>query len=663
MRRMSSFDVFDTCLTRRTAAPGDIHHDVAVRILRDLGLPTDEDHSQDLVAARVHAERFTRKARPSAETTLRCIWEHVADVYGWPIPDAAMAHEMAVEEEALVPVAEALRLVREARDSGSRIVFISDMYLPADFIRRILIDNEIAVEEDGIYVSGDIGKTKHSGELFRHVLLNEKMSPNQMVHIGDHAVSDVAVPRQMGIHATLFEPTRFRRAEQRILDASPAPRLASKTAGAMRAYRVKPSHFGDTIGRDLASQFLGPFFLALGSWILGTAQRAGVQRLYFLSRDCQLLWKVCRALAPRFGAIDCRYLYASRQSLHLPSARAICPEEMPWMRRPFERLPLGSHLAKLELDLEDVTPFLDDARFRLTTSAPLVTDADWQSFWDLLECEPLRQRIQETIDHRRSCAENYFRQAGLFDGPPVVIVDLGWYLTGQSALRNMIRRVDADVSVAGLFLALRQGRVPPSLAGASSALFYEPPSGCSHNELAGELFRRQTLLEHIVGFADHASVRCYEEEVDGSSGPRFQSAIDDAHVARCHAVHEAVVEFAEDNASRAVDFCDSDDITRWVLATLTRSFFSQPDVASLAPLRDVAVSIEASRFGETTMAREKTLFAEVLGPLARRWPLNRLAPQRHSIWPEADLAISSPMVRRLVHVKSIANRVLRHRNA
>jgi hypothetical protein len=581
-------------------------------------------------------------------------------VYGWPSVDLPIAHELAVEEEVLVPVSDSLRLVRQARDSGARIVFVSDMYLPASFIRKLLIDHGIATQEDGIYVSGDVGRTKHSGDLFRHVLLEEKISPNQMSHVGDHPQSDVAVPRALGIRSTLFDSTRFRRAEYRVLDAPPAPRLASRTAGAMRAYRIAPSLSGDTVARDLASQFLGPFCLALGSWILGTAQRAGIPRLYFLSRDAQLLWKVCRALAPRFGEIDCRYLYVSRQSLYLPSARTACPEEMPWMRRAFEKLPLESHLAKLELDLEDVAPFLNEARFQLDRSAPLATDADWQTFWALLQCEPLQQRIQEKIDHRRSCAEKYFRQNGLFDGPPVVIVDLGWYLTGQSAMRNVIHRVAPGVSIAGIFLALRQGRVPPSLAGDSTALFYEPPPGSSTSGLAREILRRQTLLEHVVGLADHASVRCYEDEADGTAGPRFQTTTDDAHVVKCHAVHEAVVEFAQDNASIAVEFSDNEATTRWTLATLTQAFFSQPDAGALAPLRDIAVSIDANRFGETTLAREKTLYAEALGPLVRRWPLNRLTPQPRSVWPEADLAISSPMVQRVAHLRSIVTRFVRH---
>jgi FMN phosphatase YigB (HAD superfamily) len=660
MRRVSSFDVFDTCLTRRTAAPGDIHHDVALRSLRALGLPEDENHVQDLVAARVDAERFTRGERQPADTTLESIWTRVASVYGWPSVDLPIAHELAAEEEALVPVSDSLRLVRQARDSGDRVVFVSDMYLPSDFIRKLLIDHGIATQEDGIYVSGDVGKTKHSGDLFRHVLREEQISPYQMSHIGDHPQSDVAVPRALGIRSTLFDSTRFRHAEHRVLDNPPAPRLASRTAGAMRAYRVAPSLSGDTVARDLASQFLGPFCLALGSWILGTAQRAGIPRLYFLSRDAQLLWKVCRALAHRFGGIDCRYLYVSRQSLYLPSARTACPEEMPWMRRAFEKLPLESHLAKLELDLEDVAPFLNDARFRLHRSAPLVTDADWQSFWALLQHEPLQQRIEEKIEHRRSCAEKYFRQSGLFDGPPVVIVDLGWYLTGQSAMRNVIHRVDPGVSIAGIFLALRQGRVPPSLAGDSTALFYEPPPGCATSGLTGEILRRQTLLEHVVGLADHASVRCYENEADGTAGPRFQAVIDDAHVAKCRTVHRAVVEFAESNASCAAAFSDDETMTRWVLANLTQTFFSQPDLAALAPLRDVTVSIDANRFGETSLARSRTLYCEVLGPLVRRWPLNRFASQPRSVWPEADLAVSSRMVQRIVYVKAIASRVIRH---
>ena len=72
--------------------------------------------------------------------------------------------ELEVERENLSPVRQALDLIRNYRKKGKRILFISDMYLPSDFLKSQLRRFGFWEEEDRIYVSGEIGLTKHSGK-------------------------------------------------------------------------------------------------------------------------------------------------------------------------------------------------------------------------------------------------------------------------------------------------------------------------------------------------------------------------------------------------------------------------------------------------------------------------------------------------------------------
>src|SRR6202034_3422009 len=109
-----------------------------------------------------------------------------------------------------------------------------------------------------------------------------------------------------------------------------------RLAGAMRAFRLGAKSEDADAVHELAAQFVGPFVMGFAIWALQRAQECGVKRLYFLSRDCQLVSKVARELSPQFGGIDCQYLYVSRQALFLPSAGDISPEGMPWLRRDFE---------------------------------------------------------------------------------------------------------------------------------------------------------------------------------------------------------------------------------------------------------------------------------------------------------------------------------------
>ncbi len=64
------------------------------------------------------------------------------------------------------------------------------------------------------------------------------------------------------------------------------------------------------------------FVMGFAAWLLQRAQENGVKRLYFMSRDCQLVGKVAGTARPAVhGGIECRYLYVSRQALFLPSAK------------------------------------------------------------------------------------------------------------------------------------------------------------------------------------------------------------------------------------------------------------------------------------------------------------------------------------------------------
>lgn len=78
------------------------------------------------------------------------------------------------------------------------------MYLPGWALRAILVRSGCWKEGDRLYVSCEAGKTKHSAEMFRHVLESESILASQMVHVGNHPYSDVEVPRRLGIGVEPF---------------------------------------------------------------------------------------------------------------------------------------------------------------------------------------------------------------------------------------------------------------------------------------------------------------------------------------------------------------------------------------------------------------------------------------------------------------------------
>jgi HAD superfamily hydrolase (TIGR01549 family) len=98
---------------------------------------------------------------------------------------------------------EIFELYKYALNKGKKIIFISDMYLPAAVIDEILDRTGYAIY-DKLYVSSNYGKTKSSSELYQVVIKDLKIAPQKILHIGDNYNSDVKQARNSGLHAVRY---------------------------------------------------------------------------------------------------------------------------------------------------------------------------------------------------------------------------------------------------------------------------------------------------------------------------------------------------------------------------------------------------------------------------------------------------------------------------
>jgi predicted HAD superfamily hydrolase len=646
MRTVRSFDVFDTCLIRKMALPSDIFYEVAQKVLTMLAIAPVSPYVEDFVAARVNAERIAREHSGREDVTLDEIWRNLIRAMGWQYDDSLARCELETEEELLVPVSTVSKQVQAARQQGCRIIFVSDMYLPGEFIKRQLVKHGFAEPGDGFYVSGDIGKTKASGNLFSHLLAQENVVASELWHTGDNQHSDYAVPRRLGIRAELFSGSRLTDAEMSVVQTGQHPRAANRIAGAMRAFRLGCEAEERREINELTSQFIGPFVTGFATWVLQRAREDGVKRLYFMSRDCQLVWKAARELSPRFDGIDCRYLYVSRQALSLPSANAISPEGMPWMRRPFEKPVLKNLLAKIELKFEDVQSGLADLAGAQEAQFQLESERDWQRFWEALNEEPVKKRITEVIATRRETAKQYFENAGLLDDVPWAIVDLGWYLSCQRSLWEVLKHFGWRKQIRGYYLALKNQRIGYLSAGQSEALIYEQPIDSQVKMECTVPFSYETLLEHIIGYADHPTVHHYELGEGGKSCPAFSGVMTERAVDFCGKLHDQTLDFIRENQMLADVFSDA-TVCRESLILIARSFFKNPSELAAKSIEKLAVATDQNGLDVAPLMRPLDTGTALIPLLPRRGPFESLWKTRDSLWPEGAMAITPMPIRRL----------------
>lgn len=197
--KLTSFDVFDTLLTRLVVKPVHVFVVMADKIDDQAGFnPLFVKFFRSL---RVWSEFIVSHKSQTGKVSLQLIYENMGTIT--KISQSQINYlidlELSTEQGLLHPVPGAVELVEQARQVHRRVVFMSDMYLPEAFLRKLLSQYELLKEGDALFVSGELGISKGSGKLFDHVLQAEGIAPEELLHIGDHFLSDYLVPIERGI--------------------------------------------------------------------------------------------------------------------------------------------------------------------------------------------------------------------------------------------------------------------------------------------------------------------------------------------------------------------------------------------------------------------------------------------------------------------------------
>jgi len=653
MDTVFSFDVFDTCLTRIHARPTDVFAAAARRLWADRPEPFPEAEVHDIVRLRTVAETQARRNLVDREDlSLDAICACLPVPNRWGITAEALYRaELTAEAACLRPVEAVRAAVRALRAQGRRIVFVTDMYLPGDFIREQLAAHGFYRDGDGLYVSGEVGLCKWSGRLFRHVLAREGVAAGALCHVGDNPVSDVRVPRRLGIRARLSTASRLAPREARL--ARPLPGFdpaASLLAGAARTVRCATGPQPDALC-DLAADVAAPVFLAFTAWVLTEAARAGIERLHFVSRDGQILYRLARTLRRVWPELpEPHYIHGSRQAWFLPAVGRCTREALDWLFVPGHCRRPEVLLAKLDLtpsDLPDPGPAGAARAAFWSRELPPGREGD---FWDLLERPANARCVEAKARQARELAARYFadRTKGL---SAFAVVDLGWTLKTQAALETVFRESGLDVPLCGYYFGVSAAR-SDGLAGRYRAFLVESTRHLDPAETLNPLFRNVNLLEQCFALADHGQVTGYRL-VDGQSVADLRPAAP-GQLALAGRVQGAIVAVAEawagEAAASRLGPASLVALTPAVVANLV-DFLAHPRPGEAAALGQVLVGDDQN---ETRYRR----LVRPLGPgdLLRAWLSLRgwrswPAYEASCDWLEGGIALSRPWLRPILRTR------------
>lgn len=501
-RKILSLDIFDTCLVRLMASPEAVFECLGAILEGETGLVPAA-----FAELRRETEETLRKAGLASgereDTRLAAIYEAMGKRFGWPEDQTRgfLASEIRLEGRLLQPVEVVRERAWEWVRAGRRLVYTSEMYLPAETLGNWLREAGFPAGGCPVCSSGETGLSKGTGNLYRRCL--EEQGSTDLLHVGDNPESDGKVPASLGLATAVIRTPHRTHADSlsnllEVIAREGAPRFAGR--------------YWESLGYRVA----GPLHFAFGLHLRRLCRERGRDRVYFLSRDGWFPRTVFRSLDRAYGHVaDYHYLYASREFLGLGSLREIGPAEWDFLLQPSPLLTAGDLLTRIGIGGEATARALRAAGL----PAPGERVCHHWGFRD----PRYRDRFYEAIcanlpaflEYRERLAGDlaaYLREMDLF-GRQSLFVDAGWSGSSARSMRKLVP--EGGVCPEGVYFGLF-GEAPE---GATS--FFT--GGRKAERMAAILKGSVALMEFLFG-SPEPTIRGMKRTGAGSWTPVFRKA-------------------------------------------------------------------------------------------------------------------------------------------
>lgn len=444
-KSMYSFDIFDTLIARTTATPKGIFALMKDRLEKERGVhDLDVFVVDNFFELRIHSEELARKSKEMQwieEVTLQDIYDAMSlcGCISHEQKKYLMDLEIKTEIENVIGIEENILRLKELLEKGENVVLISDMYLSADVIRKMLLKIDKIFADIPVYVSSEYLMRKTTGKIYTKVQELENVKYEEWTHIGDNKHQDVEIPYKLGIHTEYYEKKNGTAFEWDLLEKYESDSSLQLLIGAaMRSRNGKD----DSNAYQTGCCYGGPVLYSYAEWIVEQACKKKIERLYFIARDGYLIKKIVdKILSERGLAISTKYIYGSRKAWRMPSLSKDhynLYQLILWSHS--NRIKTLQNLANvLEISLKELYTFLPGT-YAKNQNQIEITNQELEYIADsLTHNEAFKEWHLESLKEKRKLVQEYLRQEVDTSDGNFAFVDVSGGGLTQGCLKELLK--------------------------------------------------------------------------------------------------------------------------------------------------------------------------------------------------------------------------------
>lgn len=569
--KVVSFDIFDTLIVRPFVKPLDLFKLLSKHFFEIFNIKAYFDFPK----ARVEAEQRARIAKTFErsgieEITLDEIYAQLEKDYGLNKKslEELKQKEIELEQKLCYTRNYGKELFELAKSQNKTVILTSDMYLPKDVIENILKNNGFD-GYDHLFLSSDVGVTKHSGNLYKHVTKTLGFKAKEFLHFGDNWSSDVAnaqtagwnschLPKAMDIFTgnngliyggNMLEKLKACSGTQDLKEIENIYIGYSAMIGliANKLYDDPYVYYNlDTVFNsdpfNVGYAALGPYLYAITDWVKNNAKDQQSNTIHFVARDGYMPMQAYE-LFRKFDSTlpKSNYLYLSRKStafadilkredvLSLSSkinAWSSSPEKLVKLFRPY----LPEDLAKADNKKIYKLIGVDEVAASSNFNSKIAFEQTALDLYDLIDTKK--------IQNFNKMLKAYFKS---IIKPGDIMFDIGYSGRQEAVLSGLL-----GFPVNSLYIHTNSEAMNnrAALAGFNTKLFYD------HKPTITGLLREHAFMKLAPSTTGY-------KEVNGKLEPEFEKfSIDVASEIVTKTMQKAALEFVEDFLSKFDGYLD-----------------------------------------------------------------------------------------------------------